>query len=70
MNHVPGRFLSITSPAMELAADLWAGARNRGKPTADVHALDIDVILAAQVLTAGYRAGGFVVATSNLSHLS
>ena len=49
---------------------LWAGARTRGKPTADVHALDIDVILAAQVLSKGFQSGSFVVATTNVSHLS
>lgn len=55
---------------MDLAAELWAQARQRGKPTADRHALDVDVILAAQVLTAGFQPGNFVVATTNLSHLS
>lgn len=69
-NQVSGRFLPITSDAMDLAAELWAGARTRGKPTADVHALDIDVILAAQVLTKGFQPGSFVVATTNVSHLA
>jgi predicted nucleic acid-binding protein len=64
------RYLAITTPAMLLAAELWAQARRRGMPTADRVALDVDVILAAQVLTAGLVAADFVVATSNLGHLA
>lgn len=66
----PDRYLALNSAAVRLAADLWARARQRGQPTADPHALDVDVILAAQILEAGLPAGEFVVATSNLSHLS
>ena len=68
-NAMPGRYLPITTPAMELAADLWARTRSRGKPTAHPYALDVDVILAAQVLTSGIDAVDVVVATSNLEHL-
>ena len=69
-NHAePDRFVPITSPAMELAAALWADARRKGVPTADRHALDVDAILAAQMLTLGLPAD-FVVATSNVSRLS
>lgn len=67
---VAGRYLPITTAAMELAAELWAKIRSQGKPTADRHALDIDVILAAQVLTAGFEPNPFVVATSNVGHVS
>ena len=67
---VPGRFIPITSHAMTLGAELWARSRRGGKPTADPHALDIDVILAAQVLAAGVDPADFIVATSNVSHLS
>jgi hypothetical protein len=66
----PGRYVSLNGAAIRLAAELWAHARQRGQPTADPHALDIDVILAAQVLQSQFPAGEFVVATSNLSHLS
>jgi len=65
-----GRFLPIDTAAMNLAAELWARSRRHGKTTAHPHALDIDVILAAQVLSAGYQPADFVVATSNVSHLS
>lgn len=67
---VPDRYLPITTAAMDLAAELWARARQFGAPTADPQALDVDVILAAQVLSAGYAPGSFVVATSNVAHLS
>lgn len=66
----PGRYLPLTTDAMDRAAELWAEARRQGRPTADPHALDIDVILAAQVPTAGFNPADFVVATSNVSHLS
>ena len=47
------------------AAELWADARRRGKPTADPKELDADVILAAQAIEAGA-----IVATENVGHLS
>jgi predicted nucleic acid-binding protein len=64
------QYLRITTNAMWLAAELWAGVRRKGSPTADPHALDIDVILAAQALTAGMPSTGLVVATGNVAHLS
>jgi predicted nucleic acid-binding protein len=64
------RYLPIVTGAMELAAELWAKTRAAGLPTADAHALDVDVILAAQVLHAGLDPATFVVATSNVSHLT
>jgi predicted nucleic acid-binding protein len=63
------RYVPLTTPAMKLAAMLWADARRAGKPTADKHALDVDVILAAQArlaIEAGHKA---IVATTNLKHL-
>jgi predicted nucleic acid-binding protein len=67
---IPGRFLPINTRAMDLAADLWAKARRGGRPTADPLAFDIDVILAAQLLAEGLDPVDFVVATSNVAHLS
>jgi len=67
---VPGRFVPIKTAAMDLAAELWAQARQHGKPTADIHALDVDTILAAQVLAEGWQPAEFVVTTTNLAHLS
>jgi hypothetical protein len=41
-----------------------------GRATADPKALDGDVILAAQALLSGIAPADFVVATSNVAHLS
>ena len=60
----------ITTPIMRSAAELWAQSRRRGRPTADVHALDADVILAATVLTLAADGHEVVVATDNARHLS
>jgi hypothetical protein len=65
----PDRYLPLATPALRLAADLWAQVRQAGLPTADPHALDADVILAAQVRVAGLAADT-VVATGNLGHLT
>ena len=41
-------FLPVDTPTLELAAELWAEARNQGMPTADAKSLDVDVIICAQ----------------------
>jgi predicted nucleic acid-binding protein len=66
----PGRYLPLTDEALQLAATLWAQARNRGTPTADPKELDCDVLIAAQALTLGVPVGDLVIATSNVGHLS
>lgn len=66
----PRRYLPLSDEALQLAADLWAKARQQGRPTADVKDLDIDVILAAQALSFGPAPPDIVVATSNPKHLS
>jgi predicted nucleic acid-binding protein len=43
-------FVPITSEAMLRAAEFWAEARRRGRPTASDSSLDGDVILAAQAV--------------------
>jgi hypothetical protein len=65
-----GSYLPISTPAMRRAADLWGQARSRGIVTADPHALDGDVILCAQALTLALPSGSWVIATSNIAHLS
>ncbi len=63
-------YLPITTPILRHAATLWATVRQQGMPTADRHALDADVIIAAtaQLLTEdGYDV---IVATTNVGHLS
>jgi hypothetical protein len=64
------RYLPISTPAMRLAADLWSRARSRGVVTAHPHALDGDVIVCAQALTLALPSGSWVIATSNVAHLS
>lgn len=58
-------YLPITTSVMLKAAQLWAEARKRGRPTADPRELDCDVILAASALEVGA-----VVVTENVGHLS
>lgn len=58
-------YLPITTPVMLHAAQMWAQARQHGRPTADPKELDCDVILASQAL-----AVGAIVVTENLGHLS
>ena len=61
-------FLPITTSAMLMAAELWAQARQAGRPTAAEAALDGDVILAAQVRV--LQTPDTIVATANVRHLS
>lgn len=61
-------YLPITTQSMRVAAQLWAETRQQGKPTADDRALDGDVILAAQLIVAGFP--NAVVATTNIGHLA
>jgi hypothetical protein len=63
-------YLPLTTPMMRQAAQFWATARRRGRPTADPHALDCDVILAAQATLLERDDDTVVVATTNLRHLS
>jgi predicted nucleic acid-binding protein len=64
-------FLAIDTRTMRRAAELWAEARKRGRPTADAAALDGDVILAAQAQLMGEVTGDqVVVATNNARHLA
>ncbi|WP_333386444.1 nucleic acid-binding protein [Microcoleus sp. B4-D4] len=60
----------LTSEVMLLAAQLWADARSRGRPTAEPNALDGDVILAAQAILEASEGNEVVIATTNVGHLS
>ena len=64
----PSRYLALTDKALRLAAELWATARQQGRPTSPALDLDVDVILAAQALVFG---GGseIIVVTTNPRHL-
>lgn len=67
---LPDRYLPLTRRALTTASELWADVRRRGLPTADPRALDVDVILAAQVLSSGLPLSDLVIATSNVVHLA
>ncbi|MEG3899812.1 MULTISPECIES: nucleic acid-binding protein [unclassified Microcoleus] len=60
----------LTTEVMLLAAQLWAQARMRGRPTAEANALDGDVILAAQAILEANEGHEVVIATTNVGHLS
>jgi predicted nucleic acid-binding protein len=62
-------YLPLTTDVMLQAAELWAIARQKGKPTADPHSLDGDVILAAQAMLID-TTDQTVIATINVRHLS
>jgi len=60
----------LTTEVMLLAAQLWADARMRGRPTAEASALDGDVILAAQAILEANEGHEVIIATTNVGHLS
>lgn len=62
-------YLHLDTPMLRAAAQLWADLRRDGRPTADPHALDGDVILAAQAYTLAAAATPVLVATTNVGHL-
>ena len=64
------RFLTLQTTHLEMAARLWAQARQSGQPTADALALDGDVILAAQAQSLGLPRERYIVATTNVAHIS
>lgn len=65
----PARFVPLTTDHLTAAAALWGQVRRAGQTTADRHALDGDVILAAQVISLNLPADQYVVATRNVQHL-
>lgn len=64
-------YVPLTTTMILKAAELWAAVRQIGQPTADPHALDGDVILAAQAIEiAQQRQEEVIIATTNVGHLS
>ena len=64
-------YAPLTTGAMREAAQLWAQARNAGRPTDDPKELDGDAILAAQARVHARESGdAVVVATLNVGHLA
>ena len=74
ISHPQVLYSPLTSEVMRAAAQLWADMRQKGMPTADVLALDVDCILGAQALSMAsflsVSPPDVVIATSNVSHLS
>ena len=66
---MPG-YLPITTPVMLKAAELWARARQMGRPTAHPQRLDADMIIAAQAALLIADGHEVIVATNNIAHLS
>ena len=64
------RLVRVSVTTFATAAALWASSRQAGTPTADPLSLDVDVVLAAQVLTAGWNLSKTVVATGDVKHLN
>ncbi|MGO8671245.1 MAG: hypothetical protein ACLQVD_07780 [Capsulimonadaceae bacterium] len=64
------RYISLTDAHLEHAAKLWAQIRNAGMTTAGNEALDVDVILVAQVLGLQLPPSEFIIATTNVRHLT
>ena len=67
---MPGRYVRVSDDALRLAAERWARAGQSGHLTADVKAIDIDVIIAAQALTFEGSSSQLVIATTNPKHLA
>jgi predicted nucleic acid-binding protein len=61
--------IPVDERVWNLAAEMWARARQEGRPTASNAALDIDVILAATAIVASEDGSTVVVVTDNVGHL-
>ena len=70
LDALPQRFvlLPITSPTMRRAAELWALARQLGKPSSHELSLDADVIIAAQAALLKDDGEDVIIATTNPRH--
>jgi hypothetical protein len=69
-NAVPNRYFPLSDGALRQAAPLWAGVHNSGNATCDPKELDCDVLIACQALDFGLPTDEFIVATTNIGHLS
>ncbi|MDQ2652354.1 MAG: nuclease [Chloroflexota bacterium] len=73
LNQLPIKlgFHEVSSEVLRRAAHFWAEARRSGKPTADRHSLDIDMILAGHAATIGAQQAldQVLIATTNVQHL-
>jgi hypothetical protein len=67
---IPNRYIALTTNHIEEAAKLWAQVRNMSKPTAPNDDIDGDMLLLAQALSLGLPISDFVIATTNVKHIS
>ena len=63
-------YIPTTREILDIASDLWAELRKRGKPTVSKEALNFDTILAAHAIFLNNTGSRAVVAATNLRHLS
>jgi predicted nucleic acid-binding protein len=63
-------YLPLTTETMRRAAEFWAVARQRGRPTASDAAIDADMILCTQAAIATVDGHQVIIATTNVAHLS
>jgi hypothetical protein len=64
------KHLTLTTDAINKAAEFWADLRQHGVPTTAPDALDADAILAGQAALAGLPGDTVTIATTNLAHLN
>jgi predicted nucleic acid-binding protein len=64
-------FLPLTTNVMQTAAKIWADARRRGLPTAELKNIDADMIIVAQwlLLSDEYPGRRITISTTNIKHL-
>jgi predicted nucleic acid-binding protein len=62
-------YYPITTKIMDKAAELWAQARNTGRPASDNSGLDAEMILAAQAACLAVEGWEVIIATTNPKHL-
>ncbi len=65
------QFLPLdSSVTLTDACDIWADLRFNNKGTADIKNIDVDVILAAQVLSLKNKFNEIIIVTDNVEHIS
>jgi hypothetical protein len=64
-------FLPLTTNVMQTAVGVWADARRRGLPTAELKNIDADMIIVAQwlLLSDEYQGRRITISTTNVKHL-
>jgi hypothetical protein len=63
-------YLPLTPPSMLQPAEVWAQARQQGRPIAPDLEVDADMILSAQAILLAQQGNSVVIATTNVGHFS